>query len=102
MFKIKKLIKENLGFLIILGLSLLFLLNNNVRTFVTNQFFKLGFFSPSTEQPPEQINLNADLLFRNGEGQIISLAETKGKVVFINFWATWCPPCIAEMHSIQK
>jgi thiol-disulfide isomerase/thioredoxin len=32
----------------------------------------------------------------------ISLGDFKGKPVFLNFWATWCPPCIAEMPSIQE
>ena len=36
------------------------------------------------------------------EGKQISLAEFGGKTVFINVWATWCPPCKAEMPGIQN
>ena len=36
------------------------------------------------------------------EGQKISLHEMRGKVVLVNFWATWCPPCRAEMPAIEK
>lgn len=35
-------------------------------------------------------------------GQSIDLSEYKGKTVFINFWATWCGPCIKEMPSIER
>jgi len=35
-------------------------------------------------------------------GQNISLTAFRGRVVVLNFWATWCPPCIEEMPSLQK
>ncbi|WP_179346387.1 TlpA family protein disulfide reductase [Winogradskyella ursingii] len=35
------------------------------------------------------------------DGNTINFEDTSGEVVFINLWATWCPPCIAEMPSLQ-
>ena len=35
-------------------------------------------------------------------GEHVNLKDHKGKVIFINLWATWCPPCVGEMPEIQK
>ncbi len=35
-------------------------------------------------------------------GKELNLSDYKGKVIFLNLWATWCPPCVAEMPSIQN
>ena len=47
-------------------------------------------------------NADFNLQLIDKDGNTTSLAELKGKVIFLNFWATWCPPCIAEMPSIDK
>lgn len=43
-----------------------------------------------------------NLKLLDADGNTKSLEELKGKVIFMNMWATWCPPCIAEMPSIDK
>ncbi len=36
------------------------------------------------------------------DGGEVSFADYKGKVVLVNFWATWCPPCLAEMPDLNQ
>ena len=38
----------------------------------------------------------------NLKGETLPFEDLKGKVIFLNIWATWCPPCIAEMPNIQS
>ncbi len=35
-------------------------------------------------------------------GQTVSLSDYRGRLVFLNIWATWCPPCVDEMPSMEK
>ncbi|HLT53947.1 MAG TPA: TlpA disulfide reductase family protein [Flavobacteriaceae bacterium] len=59
----------------------------------------------NTEAITEKLSLTEgdyNLKLTDRDGNIHSLEEFKGKVIFLNFWATWCPPCVAEMPSIDK
>lgn len=44
----------------------------------------------------------SDFKLKNLNGKEVSLSDYKGKKVFLNFFATWCPPCKAEMPELEK
>jgi cytochrome c biogenesis protein CcmG/thiol:disulfide interchange protein DsbE len=46
--------------------------------------------------------LASDFELTDIQGRTVSLASLRGKVVFLNFWATWCGPCRTEMPSMEK
>jgi len=43
-----------------------------------------------------------DFALRSADGTIVKLSDLRGKVVFVNFWATWCKPCREELPDIAK
>lgn len=92
---------SNIIFVVIIALIIF----TPVGTFVKvklNQV-KMLFFSPDSIELDERVALsdfNWDLT--DGSGKTVNFKEMEGDIILVNFWATWCPPCVAEMPSLNK
>jgi peroxiredoxin len=55
----------------------------------------------SSSAPLETIAVAPDFRLASPNGTPITLSDLRGKVVLLNFWATWCPPCTGEMPELE-
>ncbi len=96
--KLKKENLSNFAFIILLALLLFTPVGFHVRVFVSRIFS----FSPSALDQEDQLALlNFNWTLSNSSGEALDFKDLKGKVVLVNYWATWCPPCVAEMPGLQ-
>ena len=51
---------------------------------------------------PQQGFLAPDFELKTPKGENVKLSDLRGQAVLVNLWATWCPPCRAEMETIEK
>lgn len=59
-------------------------------------FREMAIIKVPHETKPVEINL------KDMNGNLVSISGFRGKIVFVNFWTTWCPPCRLEMPSMEK
>jgi len=89
---------ENLGPFFVLMVSMLFLL----VWFETNREVPLKPGEFRHKESPRLMHLAPNFSLPDMAGQKVELKDYRGKVVFLNFWATWCLTCEEEMPSMER
>lgn len=95
-----KFIKKNIGNILFVIFILVFFFVPGVREFIQRQLL----MKPSLETTTEKIQLKDEdynLQLKGINVPDANLSDFKGKILFLNFWGSWCPPCRAEFPSIQ-
>ena len=100
----KKLKRELTEWVIFFGIiGTLYLTGLHTTVFGTLQrgILATGLFRPDVEME-ETSQASYNLLLMDADGNEVDLHDWQSETIFINMWATWCPPCIAEMPDINR
>lgn len=103
-------LKKNWSTAILFAVFVVLLVSPDAKAWFMRQIISTGIMNSKVEEkaPKAKSELPTakvapeNFIVTGQDGKTISTADLKGKVVFMNFWASWCPPCRAEFPSIQK
>jgi thiol-disulfide isomerase/thioredoxin len=107
-----KSIRSNIGFIVTLVLLAIITFSPKAKGLLMTGLVSTGLFNAdvsdldhreaATAFATSALPVVSSALFTSSDGITTDLAKLKGKAVFLNFWTTWCPPCIAEMPSVNR
>lgn len=90
---------SNILFGILIALLLIPQTGKPIRIFMS----RLIAFSPSVESEEDrEVLTDYQWKLQDLEGNVVDFQAFKGQKLIVNFWATWCPPCVAEMPSLEE
>jgi len=95
----RKILVKNIIFLVIITLLIIPQTRQQIQIVLHTVISKLRPKLESVDAIKQISSYNWQL--QDLKGNSFQLNQTKGKLTLVNIWATWCPPCIAEMPSLQ-
>ncbi|MFT4645109.1 MAG: thiol-disulfide isomerase/thioredoxin [Planctomycetota bacterium] len=95
--------KHFLNIFFVVFIAIIFLNPLGVGMEIRSALIRLVSFSPSTISENKRETLQSySWKLKDANGNALDFNSLKGKVVLVNMFATWCPPCVAEMPSLEK
>lgn len=104
---VTRFLRKNIGTVISLLILATVYFSVDARTFLIRGLMRTGLYKADIKTERKNMLeknswvLPPGIILKDVNGNEINLVDEKGKVLFINFWTTWCPPCRAEMPSIN-
>ena len=97
-----KFIRKNIFNILFVTALALIVFVPDAKALLIRGLMEIGLYSPSVNEPTRTAMDLSGIKFQDVKGNNVDLGDLKGNVIFLNFWATWCPPCRAEMPSLNK